>query len=56
MWVDGATGAMQHVTCNDLKKNGVCILIKQLCKHHAVVLIGTWFVIGVQNDQNVCMG
>jgi len=39
MWVDGATGAMQHATCNDLKKSGVCILIRQLCKHHAVVLI-----------------
>ncbi len=57
MWVDGATGAMQHATCNDLKKSGVCILIKQLCRHHAVVLIGpSWFVIGVQNEQNVCMG
>jgi len=39
MWVDGATGAMQHATCNDLKKSGVCILIRQLCRHHAVVLI-----------------
>jgi hypothetical protein len=57
MWVDGATKAMQHATCNDLKKSGVCILIKQLCRHHAVVLIGpSWFVIGVQNEQNVCMG
>jgi hypothetical protein len=57
MWVDGATGAMQHATCNDLKKNGVCILIKQLCRHHAVVFIEPlWFVIGVQNEQNVCMG
>ncbi len=57
MWVDGATGAMQHATCNDLKKSGVCILIKQLCRHHTVVLIEpSWFVIGVQNEQNVCMG
>ncbi len=57
MWVDGATGAMQHATCNDLKKSGVCIFIRQLYKHHAVVLIGPlWFVIGVQNEQNVCMG
>jgi hypothetical protein len=57
MWVDGATRAMQHATCNDLKKSGVCILIRQLCKHHAVVLIGpSWFVVGVQNEQNVCMG
>jgi len=57
MWVDGATGAMQHATCNDFKKSGVCILIRQLCRHHAIVLIGpSWFVIGVQNEQNVCMG
>jgi hypothetical protein len=57
MWVDGATRAMQHATFNNLKKSGVCILIRQLCRHHAVVLIGpSWFVIGVQNEQNVCMG
>ncbi len=57
MWVDGATGAMQHITCNNLKKSGVCILIRQLYRHHAVVLIRpSWFVIGVQNEQNVCMG
>ncbi len=48
---------MQHATCNDLKKSGVCILIRQLCRHHAVVLIGPlWFVIRMQNEQNVCMG
>jgi hypothetical protein len=48
MWVNGATGAMQHATCNDLKKSGVCILIRQLCRHHVIVLIGpSWFVIGV---------
>jgi hypothetical protein len=48
---------MRHATCNDLKKSGVCILIGQLYKHHAVVLIEpSWFVIGVQNEQNVCMG
>ncbi len=51
MWVDGATGAMQHITCNNLKKSGVCILIRQLYRHHAVVLIRpSWFVIGVQNE------
>ncbi len=57
MWVDGATRAMHHVTCNDLKKSGVCILIMQLCRHHMVILIEpSWFVIGVQNEHNVCMG
>jgi hypothetical protein len=57
MWVDGATGAMHHASYNDLKKSGVCILIWQLCRHHAVVFIEpSWFVIGVQNEQNVCMG
>jgi hypothetical protein len=57
MWVNDAIGAMHHATCNDLKKSGVCILIRQLYKHHVVVLImPSWFVIEVQNEHNVCMG